>query len=210
MPLDPLVPGRSSVILPAVPVARSWSLAAGEDNLTPPRLRWPPVACCRGDEEVRDAAWPFLVVVDLDEVTVRCRACRWVSPTLSTVAAARLAYLGHHCPSLPVGSPFLGWCAICGRVRLGGLRPVGPPRPRAWVHTWVCAGGCRRGPENSPKVISRLLSLVVAAAAAVMSQPAPSSPEDRLYVVGDQAGAWDVRPCPQAPAGHPEQPGGPA
>jgi hypothetical protein len=123
--------------------------------------------------------WPFLLVIDLDEVTVRCRACRWVSPTLSTVAAARLAYAAHDCTGQPVRGPFLGWCAVCGRVRVRGLQPAGPPRPRAWIHTWVCATGC---------------------------------------VVGDQAGAWDARPCPQAPArqaqpsgqDRPEQPGGPA
>lgn len=131
------------------------------------------------------AAWPFLVVIDLDEVTVRCRACRWVSPTLTTAAAVRLAYDTHHCTGGPAPSPFLGWCAICGRVRLCGLRPAGPPRPRAWVHTWVCANGC---------------------------------PTRAVLAADDQAGAWDARPCPQAPARQPqqmgqsgpEQPGGPA
>jgi hypothetical protein len=122
-------------------------------------------------------AWPFLVVIDLDDVTVRCRACGWVSATLSTVTAARWAYAAHPCTSRPVPSPLLGWCAVCGRVRVRGLRPAGPPRPRAWVHTWVCANGC---------------------------------PSKAVTVVGDPAGAWDARPCPQAPARHPEQPGGPA
>jgi hypothetical protein len=120
-------------------------------------------------------AWPFLVVIDLDEVTVRCRACRWVSPTLSTVPAARLAYATHDCAGSTLRGPLLGWCAVCGRVRVRGLRPAGPARPRAWVHTWVCATGCL----------------------------------GRAVGVGDPAGAWDVRPCPQAPARHPEQPGGP-
>jgi hypothetical protein len=159
------------------------------------------------------AAWPFLVVIDLDEVTVRCRLCRWASPTQATVEQARLAYVAHTCTDRPVRGPFLGWCAICGRVRVRGLRAAGPPRPRAWVHTWVCAGGCPRSPERSPTVISRplpLLLMVGAAVAAVSSPPAPPPPTAWLCVVGDQAGAWDARPCPQAPARHPEHPGGPA
>ena len=152
-----------------------------------------------------------MVVVDLDEVTVRCRLCRWASPTQATVEAARLAYAAHTCTGRSMHGPFLGWCAVCGRVRIRGLRAVGPPRPRAWVHTWVCAGGCPRSAARPSRVIGRLLPLVVAAAvAAVMSQPAPSRPDGRLCVVGDQAGAWDVRPCPQAPARHLEQLGGPA
>jgi hypothetical protein len=96
-----------------------------------------------------------------------------------------LADVARHCTSRPIRSPLLGWCAVCGRVRVRGLRPAGPPRPRAWVHTWVCANGC---------------------------------PNRAVGVVGDPAGAWDVRPCPQAPArqpqstgqGRPEQLGGPA
>jgi Pyruvate/2-oxoacid:ferredoxin oxidoreductase delta subunit len=123
------------------------------------------------------AAWPFLVVIDLDEVTVRCRLCRWTSPTQATVEQARLAYAAHACTDRSTRGPFLGWCAICGRVRVRGLRPAGPSRPRAWIHTWVCANGC---------------------------------PSKAISVVGDLAGAWDARPCPQAPARHPEQPGGPA
>jgi hypothetical protein len=123
------------------------------------------------------AAWPFLVVIDLDEVTVRCRTCRWVSPTLPTVEAARLAYATHRCTGRSVYGPLVGWCAVCCRLRFWGLRPAGPPRPRAWVHTWVCANGC---------------------------------PPSAVSVVGDQAGAWDARPCPQAPARQPERPGGPA
>lgn len=43
----------------------------------------------------------------------------------------------------------------------------------------------------------------------------PPRPSEPPCVVRNQAGAWDERPCPQAPArqanqGHPEQPGGPA
>ena len=136
-----------------------------------------------------DVVWPFLVVIDLDEVTVRCRALGWLSPTLSTVTAARLAYAAHPCT--PVRGPLLGWCAVCGRVRVRSLRPAGPPRPRAWIHTWVCANGCPSRTTSSATGISR------------------------RGVARDQAGAWDARPCPQAPArqanqGHPEQPGGPA
>lgn len=91
-------------------------------------------------------AWPFLVVLDLDEVTVRCRACPWRSPKAATVQEARQAYASHVCAGRPVRSPWLGWCAVCGRVRFGGLRPAGPARPRASVKTWVCVDrpGCRR------------------------------------------------------------------
>jgi hypothetical protein len=81
-------------------------------------------------------AWPFLVVIDLDEVTVRCRACRWVSPTLSTVPAARLAYATHDCAGSTLRGPLLGWCAVCGRPgRLGhgpGSTPGSAP-PAAWA-----------------------------------------------------------------------------
>jgi hypothetical protein len=121
--------------------------------------------------------WPFLIVIDLDEATVRCRLCRWTSPTQATVEQARLVYAAHTCTARLMCGPFLGWCAVCGRVRVRGLRPVGPPRPRAWVHTWVCANGC---------------------------------PSKATSVVGDPAGAWGERPCPQAPARHSERPGGPA
>jgi len=156
-------------------------------------------------------AWPFLVVIDLDEVTVRCRLCRWASPTQATVEAARLAYEIHTCTNRPIRGPLLGWCAVCGRVRVQGLRAVGPPRPRAWVHTWVCANGCPTSAASSVKAIERLLLLLVAAAvAAVLSQSAPPPLDARLCVVGDQAGAWDVRTCPQAPARHLERSGGPA
>jgi hypothetical protein len=154
--------------------------------------------------------WPFLIVIDLDEVTVRCRLCQWTSPTQATVEQARLAYAAHTCTDRPAGGPFLGWCAICGRLRVRGLRPVGPPRPRAWVHTWACAGGCRRNPASSPTAMNLLLLIVAAAVAAAMTQPAPPPVDARLCVVGDPAGAWGERPCPQAPARHPEQPGGPA
>jgi hypothetical protein len=179
----------------------------------------------------------------------------------------RLAYAAHHCTSRPVRPPLLGWCAVCGRVRVRGLRPAGPPRPRAWVHTWVCAAGCRRSAGTSA-VVMRPLRLLVAAGRALLvaywwplgslrRMPALSRPgwdwpvlageeQERLRhwagrilagdsldeVVGDrewrrpsgrlgaardQAGAWDARPCPQAPArqaqpgqARPEQPGGPA
>jgi hypothetical protein len=156
--------------------------------------------------------WPFLVVIDLDEVTVRCRLCRWTSPTQATVEQARVAYAAHPCTDRPAGGPFLGWCAICGRVRVRGLRPVGPPRPRAQVHTWVCAGGCRRSTASSPTAINLplLLLMVAAAVATAMTQPVPPPVDARLCVVGDPAGAWDARPCPHAPARHPEPSGGPA
>ena len=94
-------------------------------------------------------AWPFVLVLDLDTITVRCRACRWISPKTATVDEARQAYARHGCTGRPVRSPLLGWCAVCGRVRLGGLRPAGPVRPRAWVRTWICEDwvGCvRRSP----------------------------------------------------------------
>jgi hypothetical protein len=83
-------------------------------------------------------AWPFVLILDLDEITVRCRACRWRSHKAATVAEARAAYARHGCTGRPVRSPLLGWWAVCGRVRLGTLRPTGPVRPRAWVRTWVC------------------------------------------------------------------------
>jgi hypothetical protein len=83
-------------------------------------------------------AWPFVLVLDLDQITVRCRACRWKSHPAASVTEARQAYAYHGCSGRPVHSPLLGWCAVCGRVRIGGLRPAGPARPRAWVRTWVC------------------------------------------------------------------------
>ena len=131
-----------------------------------------------------------------------------------------LTYVAHHCRGRPVRSPFLGWCAVCGRVRVRGLRPAGPPRPRSWVHTWVCANGCPSKGASSSTVISRPLLLVVAGALVLAdrSHQGPPRPSGLPCVVGDQAGAWDARPCPQAPArqpqergqSHPEQPGGPA
>jgi hypothetical protein len=156
--------------------------------------------------------WPFLIVIDLDEVTVRCRLCRWTSPTQATVDQAQLAYAAHTCTDRPAGGPFLGWCAVCGRVRVRGLRPVGPPRPRAWVHTWVCAGGCRKSIASSSTAINLPLLLVMVAAEVVAfsSQPGPPPVDPGLCAVGDPAGAWGERPCPQAPACHPERPGGPA
>jgi hypothetical protein len=88
----------------------------------------------------------FVLVLDLDEIIVRCRACRWKSPKAATVAEALEAFAWHGCTGRPARSPLLGWCAVCGRVRLGGLRPAGPVRPRAWVRTWVCEdwAGCIR------------------------------------------------------------------
>ena len=92
------------------------------------------------------ATWPFVVVLDLDELTVRCRNCRWASPPAASLLEAQRAYTGHACPGEPVRPPLVGWCACCGRVAVRGLRPANPAIPRAWVRTWVCAdrAGCRR------------------------------------------------------------------
>jgi hypothetical protein len=94
-----------------------------------------------------EARWPYLLVLDLDEFTVRCRSCPWVSPPATTVQEARHAYAAHACPRRPVCSRWrLGWCAICGRVPFRGLIPANPNMPGAWVRTWVCAdrAACRR------------------------------------------------------------------
>jgi hypothetical protein len=94
-------------------------------------------------------AWPFVLVLDLNQNTARCRACGWKCSPAASVTEARQACARHRCTGRPVRSPLLGWCAVCGQVRLGGLRPAGPVRPRAWVRTWVCEDwvGCvRRSP----------------------------------------------------------------
>jgi hypothetical protein len=93
-----------------------------------------------------EATWPFLVVLDLDEFTVRCRTCQWVSAPAGTLQEARGAYVDHVCPGGWYAPPLLGWCACCGRVAVRGLRPANPSIPRAWVRTWICADrqACRR------------------------------------------------------------------
>jgi hypothetical protein len=49
------------------------------------------------------AGWPFLIVVDLNEVTVRCRTCPWRSDGHLTLQQASAAIAGHRCPGGGVG-----------------------------------------------------------------------------------------------------------
>jgi hypothetical protein len=45
------------------------------------------------------AAPSGLLVLDLDELTLRCRSCDWVSPTCTTVENAAQKFAAHTCSS---------------------------------------------------------------------------------------------------------------
>jgi hypothetical protein len=69
-------------------------------------------------------AWPFVLVLDLDTITVRCRACRWTSPKTATVDEARQAYARHGCTGRPVRSRCSGGARSAGG---SALVACGPP-----------------------------------------------------------------------------------
>jgi hypothetical protein len=49
------------------------------------------------------AVWPFLIVLDTGEHTVRCRTCPWRSGGHRTLQHAIAATAGHRCPGGGVG-----------------------------------------------------------------------------------------------------------
>jgi hypothetical protein len=154
-------------------------------------------------------AWPFVLVLDLDTITVRCRACRWTSPKTATVDEARQAYARHGCTGRPVRSPLLGWCAVCGRVRLGGLRPAGPVSrapgsvPGSARTGLAASGGPHVDSALAPPWWLLLVVLLVgfALAASIASgpprRPEPYDPPPCRLVPGP-AGAWSDAQCLRA------------
>jgi hypothetical protein len=45
-----------------------------------------------------------LLVLDLDELTLRCRSCEWVSPTCTTVENATQKFAAHACSSKEIAA----------------------------------------------------------------------------------------------------------
>jgi hypothetical protein len=84
-----------------------------------------------------------MVLLDAGKFTAYCRWCWWSSPSSGSLRDAHRALASHRCPDR---SPRIGWCAVCGRLRFGGLRPAGPSRARTAVKTWRCHdwATCRR------------------------------------------------------------------
>jgi hypothetical protein len=66
-----------------------------------------------------------MVLLDAGKFTAYCRWCWWSSPSSGSLRDAHRALASHRCPDR---SPRIGWCAVCGRLRFGGLRPAGPSR----------------------------------------------------------------------------------
>jgi hypothetical protein len=159
-------------------------------------------------------AWPFLVVLDLDELTVRCRACPWRSPKAATVQEAQQAYASHVSGGRPVRSPWLGWCAVCGRFRFGGLRPAGRQAPSVGQDV-----GVRRPPELQEAIgvliwllrrpggaflVVLLIAFALLASTTIEEPqpPKPYEPPPPCRLVPSPAGAWSDARCLHAPARH--------
>jgi hypothetical protein len=52
------------------------------------------------EEQTAPAMRPYLVVLDVGLFTVRCRWCRWASPSRSALDSALAAFQTHRCEEL--------------------------------------------------------------------------------------------------------------